>query len=226
MLKCLDPNIAAKIPSQLFPKPGGPISIKEMTVEREHAKMTVVINGPLEFLGGKITVNDLEVTVEWTKGEDLKFTGSSTIMVGPLAVGLKLEKQANSYVLSAYVESFKLNQLEELVGPTTLTQFMSLLGSLDGFGIKDFKLIKNFGEGSDSALRYDPLKLTILPTFLYVTILLAILTHFALSTGYLESQFFGAGRKYPLKDLFGSQKKRVMINNQIRLLQLELLLRT
>ena len=159
LLKCLDPNIAAELPSQLFPKPDGPIDIKEMTVgERDYAKITVAINGPFEFLGGKITVNDLEVTVEWQKGDDLKFTGASTITVGPLAVGLTLEKQADSYVLSAYVESFKLNQLEELVGPTTLSQFTPLLGLLEGFGIKDFKLIKNFGEGSDSALRYDLVK--------------------------------------------------------------------
>ena len=156
MLRCLDSNIAAELPSQLFPKPDGPINIKEMTIaSRRYVKITVVINGPFEFLGGKISISDLEITVEWQKGEDLKFSGVTTITVGPLAVGLTLEKQGNSYALSAYVESFKLNQLEELIGPSTLTDFMSLLGSLDGFGIRDFKLIKNFGKGSDSALRYD-----------------------------------------------------------------------
>ena len=156
MLKCLDSNIAAELPSQIFPRPDGPINIKEMTIaSSRYVKIIVVINGPFEFLGGKIKINDLEISVEWERGEDLKFSGTTTITVGPLAVGLTLEKQANSYALSAYVESFKLNQLEELVGPTTLTRFMSFLGSLDGFGIKDFKLIKNFGKGSDSALRYD-----------------------------------------------------------------------
>ena len=154
MLKCLDSNIAAELPSQLFPKPDGPINIKEMTIaSRRYVKITIVLNGPFEFLGGKIKVSDLEVTVEWKKGEELKFSGVTTITVGPLAVGLTLEKQGNSYSLSAYIESFKLNQLEELVGPSTFTNFMKLLGSLDGFGIKDFKLIKNFGKGSDSALR-------------------------------------------------------------------------
>ena len=154
MLKCLDSNIAAELPSQLFPKPDGPINIKEMTIaSNRYVKITIVLNGPFVFLGGKIKVNDLEITVEWQKGEDLKFSGVTTITVGPLAVGLTLEKQGNSYSLSAYVESFKLNQLDELIGPSTFTNFMSLLGSLDGFGIKDFKLIKNFGKGSDSSLR-------------------------------------------------------------------------
>ena len=154
MLKCLDSNIAAELPSQLFPTPDGPINIKEMTIAaRSHVKITIVLNGPFEFLGGKIKVKDLEVTVEWQKGEDLKFIGVTTITVGPLSVGLTLEKQGNSYSLAAYVESFKLNQLEELIGPSTFTNFMKLLGSLDGFGVKDFKLVKNFGKGSDSALR-------------------------------------------------------------------------
>ena len=154
MLKCLDSNIAAELPSQLFPKPDGPINIKEMTIaSRRYVKITVVLNGPFVFLGGKLNVSDLEISVEWKKGEALKFTGVTTITVGPLAVGLTLEKQGNSYSLAAYVESFKLNQLEELIGPTRFTNFMKLLGSLDGFGIKDFKLVKNFGKGSDSALR-------------------------------------------------------------------------
>lgn len=156
MLKCLDSNIAAELPSQLFPKPDGPINIKEMTIaSRRYVKITIVLNGPFEFLGGKIKLADLELTVEWTKGEDIKFSGVTTITVGPLSVGVTLEKQGNSYSLAAYVESFKLNELEKLVGPTKITQFLSMLGSLDGFGIKDFKLVKNFGKGSDSALRYD-----------------------------------------------------------------------
>ena len=154
MLKCLDSNIDSVLPSQLFPKPDVPINIKEMTISSNtYVKIVIVLNGPFEFLGGKIKVDDLQVTVEWEKGEDLKFSGVTTITVGPLAVGLTLEKQGNSYSLSAYVESFKLNQLDELIGPSTFTTFMSLLGPLNGFGIKDFKLIKNFGKGSDSSLR-------------------------------------------------------------------------
>ena len=163
MLKCLDSNIAAELPSQLFPRPDLPINIKELTIaSRRYVKITIVLNGPFEFLGGKIKVSDLELSVEWKKGEDVKFSGTTTITVGPLAVGLTLEKQGNSYQLAAYVESFKLNQLDELIGPTTFTRFMSLLGSLDGFGIKDFKLVKNFGKDSDSSLRY---KFTIFHSF-------------------------------------------------------------
>ena len=162
MLKCLDSNIAAELPSQLFPKPDSPINIKEMTVAAgKFAKITVVLNGPFVFLGGKLKISDLEITVEWNKGKDLKFMGVTTITVGPLSVGITLEKEGNSYTLSAYVESFKLNQLDELIGPTKFTDVMSLLGSLDGFGIKDFKLIKNFGKGSDSALRYNRSNFTV-----------------------------------------------------------------
>ena len=154
MLKCLDSNIAAELPSQLFPTPDTPINIKELTIAtRRYVKVTIVLHGPFEYLGGKITLSDLEVTVEWQKGEELKFIGVTTVTVGPLSVALTLEKQVNSYSLVAYLESFKLNQLEQLVGPSTFTTFMEDLGSLDGFGIKDFKLTKNFGTGSDSALR-------------------------------------------------------------------------
>ena len=154
MLKCLDSNIAAELPSQLFPKPDGPINIKEMTIAaRRYVKITIVLNGPFEFLGGKIKINDLEVTVEWQKDKELKFIGVTTITVGPLAVGLTLEKQGEVYTLAAYVESIKLNEIEEFIGPTTFTEVMNLLGSLDGFGVKDFKLVKKFGKKSDSALR-------------------------------------------------------------------------
>ena len=154
MLKCLDSNIAAELPSQLFPRPNGPINIKEFTVAwNKYVKITIVLNGPFEFLGGKIKIADLEVSVEWEKGEDVKFSGTTTITVGPLSVGVTLEKQGNSYSLSAYVESFKLSQLEQLIGENQFTRTLSLLGSLDGFGIKDFKLTKNFGKGSDSSLR-------------------------------------------------------------------------
>ena len=146
MLKCLDSNIAAELPSQLFPKPDGPINIKEMTIAaRKFVKITIVLNGPFEFLGGKIKVNDLEVTVEWKKGEKLKFTGVTTVTVGPLAVGLTLEKQGDSYTLSAYVESFKLNQLDELIGPSTFTRFMSLLGQTKNqASIHKLSLFTNF----------------------------------------------------------------------------------
>lgn len=154
LLKCLDPQIAAELPSQIFPKPDGPINIKEMTIAPSRfVKITVVVNGPFEFLGGQISIADLELTVEWTKGEDLKFSAVTTITVGKLAVGLTLEKQGDSYMFAAYVESFKLNELEEMIGSTNLLDFLSLLGSLEGFGIKDFKLVKTFGSGSDSSLR-------------------------------------------------------------------------
>ena len=156
MLKCLDPQIAAELPSQIFPKPDGPINIKEMTIAASRfVKITVVVNGPFEFLGGQISIADLEVTVEWNKGDPLKFSAVTTITVGKLAVGLTLEKQNDSYMFAAYVESFKLNELEEMIGSTNFLDSLKLLGSLEGFGIKDFKLVKTFGSGSDSSLRWE-----------------------------------------------------------------------
>ena len=190
MLKCLDSNIAAELPSQLFPKPDGPINIKEMTVAAgKFAKITVVLNGPFVFLGGKLNVSDLEITVEWNKGKGLKFMGVTTITVGPLSVGITLEKEGNSYTLSAYVESFKLNQLDELVGHTTLAENLRLLGSLDGFGIKDFKLIKNFGEGSDSALRYHRSNFIAFSRALYTHLTFLHLIFACIAPSYLFNRF-------------------------------------
>eukprot|EP00794_Sanderia_malayensis_P016803 gene16803-18499_t len=152
MLKCLDPQIAAELPSQLFPRPDGLINIKEFTfAESRYMKLTVVLQGPFEFIGGKIKVADIELTVSKTKGEQgtsWQFAGVTTVTIGPLAVGLTIEKEGGKYTFSAYVESFKLNQLEEMIGRTTITDVARLLGSLSDFGIKDFKLVKEFGESS------------------------------------------------------------------------------
>ena len=149
-LKCLDPQIKAELPSQLFPRPDGLINIKEMTIgQGRYFKMTIVLQGPFKFLGGKIQVADLEVSVEREKGNDLKFTGVTTITVGKLAVGLTLEKEGDTYTFSAYVESFKFDQLEQMIGPNDILDFVKLLGNLKDFGIKDFKLVKEFGAGSE-----------------------------------------------------------------------------
>ena len=185
MLKCLDTKIGSVLPTQLFPKPNLPIHIKEIFIASPtNVKITIALKGPFKFLGGKIKIDDLELSVEWKKGEDLKFSGSTTVTVGSIAVGLALEKQGKSYQLAVSVDSFKLNQLEELIGPTTFTDFMSMLGSLDGFGIKEFKLVKNFGADSDSALRY---RFTIIHSFslfiayfLYFTLLYFTLLYFTL----------------------------------------------
>ena len=156
-LKCLDPQIKAELPRQLFPPTAGPIDIKEITIgQGRFFKITVVLKGPFVFMGGKIKVDDLEVTITKQKGEDLQFAGVTTITVGKLAVGLTLEKQGNKYALSAYVKTFKLDQLQEMIGPNTLLDFVSLLGNLKDFGIKDFKLVKKFGKGDEhKSLRYD-----------------------------------------------------------------------
>ncbi|XP_065055347.1 uncharacterized protein LOC135683868 [Rhopilema esculentum] len=149
-LKCLDPQIKAELPRQLFPPSAGPIDIKEITIGQGRSfKITVVLKGPFVFMGGKIKVNDLEVTITKQKSDDLHIAGVTTITVGKLAVGLTLEKQGNKYALSAYVESFKLDQLQEMIGPNTLLEFISLLGNLKDFGIKEFKLVKKFGKGEE-----------------------------------------------------------------------------
>ena len=146
--------MAAELPSQIFPKPDRPINIKEMTIAASRfVKITVVVNGPFEFLGGQISIADLEVTVEWTRGERLKFSAVTTIEVGNLSVSLTLEKQKDSYMFAAYVESFKLNELEEIIGSTDFPLKLDIPESLHGLGIKDFKLVKKFGSGSDSSLR-------------------------------------------------------------------------
>ena len=152
MMKCLDPQLAAELPSQLFPRPDGLINIKEFTAAAgRYFKLTVVLQGPFEFLGGRIRLEDIELTVSKEKGKDWKFTGVTTITVGKLAVGITIEKEGDKYTLAAYVESFKLNELDDLIGPTTFTQHLSLLGSLKDFGIKDFKLIMTLG--SEKSLR-------------------------------------------------------------------------
>ncbi len=147
MLKCMDPQIAAELPSQLFPKPNGLINIKEFTaVAGKYMKLTITLQGPFEFLGGKISIADIDLSVSKQHGENWKFAGATTVTVGPLSVGLSLEKDGKSYTFSAYVESFKLNQLEEMIGENTLTDFVGLLGNISDFGIKDFKLVKEFGD--------------------------------------------------------------------------------
>ena len=175
-LKCLDPQIKAELPRQLFPPSAGPIDIKEITIgQGRFFKITVVLKGPFVFMGGKIKVNDLEVTITKQKGEDLQFAGVTTITVGKLAVGLTLEKQGNKYALSAYVESFKLDQLQEMIGPNTLLDFIDLLGNLKDFGIKEFKLVKKFGKGEEhKSLRFASLVLL----FLYTKLSLVLFYRF------------------------------------------------
>ncbi len=151
MLKCLDKQISAELPSQLFPKPDGLINIKEFTVAYgQYMKLTVTLQGPFHFLGGKLNLSDIDVSVSKKAGqnESWQFSGSTTVTVGKLAVAVGLDKDGGNYKFSAYVESFKLNQLEEMIGETSLTQFVGLLGNLSDFGIKDFKLVREFGETS------------------------------------------------------------------------------
>ncbi len=143
MLQCMDPQMKAELPSQLFPKPGGLINIKEFTAAQggKYVKLTITLQGPFKFLGGKINLSDVDLSVSKQKGENWQFSATTTVTVGPLSVGLTLDKDGGKYTFSAYVESFKLNQLDELIGKTTLTKFVSRLGKLSDFGIKDFKLI-------------------------------------------------------------------------------------
>ena len=152
-LKCLNPRMKAKLPGQLFPKDGGPVEIKELTVESEKSfTVTVVLKGPFVFMGGKIKISNLELTVKKEEGEDLQFTGVTTIAVGSLAVGLTLEKQSDSYSLTATVDSFRLSQLKDVIGENSLTDFIGLLGNMSNFGVKDFKLAKDFGAGNEHKL--------------------------------------------------------------------------
>ena len=157
MLKCLDPQIAAELPVQIFKKPDGPINIKEITFGgKNYAKITVTVHGPHEFLGGKISIADLDLTVEWKKGDPITFNAATTITVGTIAVGLTIEKQGSDYMLAAYIASLKASEIQALVGETGFLRFLKSLGSLQNFGISDFKLVKTFGD--DARLRYDFLK--------------------------------------------------------------------
>ena len=83
----------------------------------------------------------------------MKFTGAATITVGKLVVAISLEKEGKSYTLTAVVDSFRLDQLEEMIGPNTLSNYLSFLGPMKDFGIKNFRLVKAFGEDSDHSLR-------------------------------------------------------------------------
>ena len=152
MMKCSGSSAAADLPSQLFPNVNLPISVKEFTATKDGAvTLAVVLKGPFEFLGGKFKLGNIDLAVSTVAGKSWTFSGGTTITVGPLAVAVAIVKDGDKYTLTASVESFMLNQLQDLIGPTTITEFVSLLGSLKDFGIKDFKLIKEFG--SENFLR-------------------------------------------------------------------------
>ncbi len=90
----------------------------------------------------------MELGISKAAGSTWKFEAATTITVGPLSVDVELVKDGGAYSLAVSVESFKLSMLGDMIGQNPLSDYLGLLGSLSDFGIKDFKLVKEFGESS------------------------------------------------------------------------------